>query len=84
MANEELIARGPYPAKAEFHCAPYSDGSGHNIVVGYDTTENGNWGRHIRLNGYAITFPLEATDEVIAAIRYCETALRARHGEGEG
>lgn len=80
MANE-LIEREDYPAKAEFHCASYSDASGCNIIVGYDANRNDEWASHIMLNGFEITFPVHAADEVIAAIRYCQTAIKARAKE---
>lgn len=83
---DELIekAEGANPAKAEFGCGAFDDGSGYGVTVGYDTTEKGVFAGHILLDGFAVTFPEKDAEEVIAAIRYCAAALRARKDTDNG
>lgn len=77
---------GPYPAKAEFGCGRYADGSGPQITIGYNTTDP-RWASYIVIDGYAVTFKVEHAEEVIEAIRYCAAAIRDHlmetdHAEG--
>ena len=77
-----------FPTKAEFGCAPYGDGIGHEITVGYDLSENVDWRCKIRINGLDVTFNYEHAQDVIEAIRFCARGIEARttpeteHGNG--
>ena len=66
-----------YPTKAEFACAPYGDGSGHEITVSYDTCDKDDWRCKIRLNGLDVTFDYQHAQAVLDAIRYAAFAIEA-------
>lgn len=72
----EIVAS--YPAKAEFACGPYEDGSGCEITIGYNLTQP-RWENYITIDGYTVTFKAEHAEEVISAIRFCADAIRARN-----
>ena len=78
LADKIEALEGPVPDTAEFTCAPYSDGKGHEVLVSYDVTDNEPWNAKICLNGLTVTFSHEYAEDVIAAIRYCAAALRTR------